>query len=168
MSAVILIPKRIIEEVEKRGVDVRELVLNILAERLQLDPNVVLEARLELAEGYLEEGEKLVDKDPVQASEKLYKAAEEAVKALATMFNLRDVIERVKRRGRWTVTDLEKAVQMLSKRLGDWVIASWGEANYLHVWGFHEARLDAEAVKLRIPFIKKLVEEVEKIAKKRK
>jgi len=43
---------------------------------------------LELAERFLSEGEKLVDKDPVQASEKLYKAAEEAVKAIATALDL--------------------------------------------------------------------------------
>jgi hypothetical protein len=35
---------------------------------------------LKIAMRYLEEGINLVDKDPVQASEKLYKAAEEAVK----------------------------------------------------------------------------------------
>ena len=43
---------------------------------------------LELAEKFLAEGGELIDKDPVQASEKLYKAAEEAVKALAKLFNL--------------------------------------------------------------------------------
>jgi protein tyrosine phosphatase (PTP) superfamily phosphohydrolase (DUF442 family) len=36
---------------------------------------------LELAERFLAEGRELIDKDPVQASEKLYKAAEEAVKS---------------------------------------------------------------------------------------
>jgi hypothetical protein len=41
------------------------------------------EERIELALKYLEEGRALVEKDPVQASERLYRAAEEAVKALA-------------------------------------------------------------------------------------
>jgi hypothetical protein len=38
---------------------------------------------VELALKYLEEGGALIYKDPVKASEKLYKAAEEAVKTLA-------------------------------------------------------------------------------------
>jgi PaREP1/PaREP8 domain containing family protein len=36
---------------------------------------------MELAVMFLEEGKELIDKDPVQASEKLYKATEEAIKA---------------------------------------------------------------------------------------
>jgi len=43
---------------------------------------------LELAERFLTEGRGLIDKDPVQASEKLYKAAEEAVKAIAIALDL--------------------------------------------------------------------------------
>jgi len=40
---------------------------------------------LNLALKYLEEGKTLSDKDPIQASEKLYKAAEEALKAMALL-----------------------------------------------------------------------------------
>ncbi|MBS7613983.1 hypothetical protein KEJ48_07100, partial [Candidatus Bathyarchaeota archaeon] len=36
-------------------------------------------------------------------------------------------------------------------------------ANYLHVWGFHEAKLDAEDVRRRMPIIKKLIELTEKV-----
>jgi hypothetical protein len=39
----------------------------------------------------------LVEKDSVQASDKLYKAAEEAVKVLALHFGLSDVLEKVER-----------------------------------------------------------------------
>jgi hypothetical protein len=46
-----------------------------------------VEKRISVALKYLEEGRSLIDEDPVQASEKLYKAAEEAVKALAHHFN---------------------------------------------------------------------------------
>jgi hypothetical protein len=46
---------------------------------------------LEFAEKFLAEGRELSYRDPVQASEKLYKAAEEAVKALAKIFNLPQV-----------------------------------------------------------------------------
>jgi len=45
-------------------------------------PGEVLK-HVEIAEKFLVEGKELIDKDPVQASEKLYKAAEETVKALA-------------------------------------------------------------------------------------
>ena len=56
--------------------------------------------RLELAERFLAEGRELIDKDPVQASEKLYKAAEEAVKIIAIALKLPEADEAVKR-GRW-------------------------------------------------------------------
>jgi hypothetical protein len=71
------LPKRLAEELEKRGVDVEPLLIDFLVKELNLDPRVGVEAHLELASKYLEEGRGLVDKDPVQASEKLYKAAEE-------------------------------------------------------------------------------------------
>lgn len=77
-----------------------------------------VERRASLALRYLEEGKGLVDKDPVQASEKLYKAAEETVKALAIRFGLGEVLKRVSERGRWTVTELEKAVSRISESLG--------------------------------------------------
>ncbi len=80
----------------------------------------------------------------MQASEKLYKAAEESVKALAQYYDLKNILSRVSE-GRWTVTELEKVVETVSKKLGDWLMQSWDVANYLHVWGFHEAKLDAEA-----------------------
>jgi hypothetical protein len=54
---------------------------------------------LELAERYLEEGRALVGKDPIQASEKLYKAAEEAVEALALHLGLSEVLEKVEGEG---------------------------------------------------------------------
>jgi hypothetical protein len=38
----------------------------------------------------------------------------------------------------------------------------WAEANYLHVWGFHELKLDVEDVKRRIPIIKRLIQLTEK------
>jgi hypothetical protein len=47
----------------------------------------------------LEEGRELIDKDPVQASEKLYKVADEALKALAYHFDLQDVLKKVGGRG---------------------------------------------------------------------
>jgi exonuclease VII small subunit len=46
-------------------------------------------SRLDSARKYFEEGEALIDRDPVQAGEKLYKACEEAIKALAIYHGLR-------------------------------------------------------------------------------
>jgi len=90
--------------------------------------------RVELASKYLEEGEGLAEEDPVQASEKLYGAAEEAVKALALHFGLSDILERVEKGGGCTVTELDKAASRISGRLGEWFSAAWDRANYLHVW----------------------------------
>jgi hypothetical protein len=65
-------------------------------------------------ERYLDEGRKYVEQgDPVQASEKLYKAAEEAVKVLARRFALPEH-EEAEGKGRWTAILLSSAVRSLS------------------------------------------------------
>jgi len=152
--AVVSIPKVIVDKLVERGIEVETYVVDMLAKAVGLDPEVVAKAHLELAVGFLAEGKALADRDPVQASEKLYKAAEEAVKALAHL-NPSEILRRVE--GRWTVADLEKAVLRSSERLG-WLRQSWDAAWVLHVWGFHEARLDAEDVKARVPDVERLVE----------
>jgi hypothetical protein len=108
---------------ERRGLDVEDFVLGLLSKELNLDPKTVAEARLELAERYLAEGRELVDRDPVQASEKLYKVAGECVKALAIHYNLEDILRNVEKRGRWTVTDLEKVVEEISRRVDELFIS---------------------------------------------
>ena len=160
---IVAIPKRLAEELEGRGVDAESLVVDFLVRALNLDPRVGVEAHLELASRYLEEGRGLADKDPVQASEKLYKAAEEAVKALAAYFNVKDVLNVVEKRGRWTVTELEKAVRAISSKLGGWFRDSWDAANYLHVWGFHEAKLEPDGVKDRLPSVERMIMEAQKV-----
>ncbi|HWQ16878.1 MAG TPA: PaREP1 family protein, partial [Sulfolobales archaeon] len=99
----ITIPERIVKKAKELGIDITDIVIETLAEKLGIDPVEELEARTELAKKYLEEGIRLTDSNPVQASEKLYKAAEEAVKAAAKILNL-PVISNVKERGRWTAT----------------------------------------------------------------
>jgi hypothetical protein len=126
-----------------------------------LDPEI--KKHLDLALSFLEEGKSFVEKNPVQASEKLYKAAEESVKLLALYLGISDVLAQVRQRNRWTVTDLEKAVEAISHKLGDWFGEAWDRAWALHVWGFHEAKFDSEAVKIRLPYIEKIVEETKKI-----
>ena len=152
------IPEALAKRLEAVGVDVEAMVVELLVRELGLDPGEEAAVRVELAAKYLEEGRRLVDRDPVQASEKLYKAAEEAVKALAIRYGLRGVLDRVRARGRWTVTDLSKAATGLAERVGSWLLDAWDHAWTLHVWGFHEARLDSEDVRARLPHIEKLVE----------
>jgi AraC-like DNA-binding protein len=142
---------------------VEDFVLRLFSKELNLDPKTVAEARLELAERYLAEGKELVDRDPVQASEKLYKVAEECVKALAIHYNLEDILGNVEKRGRWTVTDLEKVVEEISRRVDELFISLWDHAWALHVWGFHEAKLDSESVKMRIKYIESMLEKTRKI-----
>ena len=149
--------------IRERGLDVEDLVINLLMKSLNLDPKIAVEAHVELALKYLEEGRGLADKDTVQASKKLYKAVEEVVKALTIYYRLNDILDRVNERGRWTVTELEKAVLGISKYLGDWFGTAWDRANYLHVWGFHEAKLDSEDVRARLPDIERMVREAKKI-----
>jgi hypothetical protein len=118
---------------------------------------------LELAERFLEEGKALMDRDPIQASEKFYKAAEEVVKTLTVYYNLSDILKIVERKGRWTVTELEEAVELISQRVGEWFITSWDSAWAVHVWGFHEAKLNSKAVKIRVPYIERMVLEAKKL-----
>ncbi len=157
------VPSKLVEEARRRGFDVESLVVDLLVRTLNLDPRVAVEAHLELSLKYLDEGRALVNSDPVQASEKLYKAAEEAVKALAIFYNLQDVLAGVEEKGRWTVSYLEKAVEAISERLGGWFLQSWDNAWALHVWSFHEAKLDSKAVEIRLPYVERMVLEAEKI-----
>jgi hypothetical protein len=145
------------------GVDVESLVIDSLVKALNLDPRASVEAHLGLASRYLEEGRNLADKDPVQASERLYKAAEEAVKALAVHFNVEGFLDAVERKGGWSVAELAKAVMEISRRLGKWFRYSWDSAWALHVWGFHEAKLDLEDVRERLPDAERMVLEARKV-----
>jgi len=162
----IAIPKKIIDEAVKKGIDIEEVIMDLLVKALNLDPRFAAEARIELALKYLDEGGSLVNEDPIQASEKLYKAAEESVKALTIYFNLTDILSNVKRRGRWTVTELEKAVLKISEKLGIWFMDAWDHAWALHIWGFHETKFDAEDIKPRLPSIEKIVKEAKNTIEK--
>jgi len=164
-GVIVSIPRRLVEELEKRGMDVETSVVDLLMKALNLDPEVSVDVHLELALKYLEEGKSLVDKDPVQASEKLYKAAEEVVKALATYFNLSDILEDVAKSGRWSVTRLWRSVLRISDKLGEWFMHSWNSAWVLHVWGFHEAKFGPEDVKKLLPYVERMALEAQKVVR---
>jgi len=121
-------------------------VVMAVSKRIEIIKNLFAEAEEYLAKG-----------DAVQSSEKLYKAVEECIKLLSERFNLPEVKE-AEEKGKWTVTLLEKAVRKLSDKISIDVQICWDSANYLHVWGFHEAKLEAENVKARLPLIKRLIE----------
>jgi len=118
----------------------------------------------ELASRMLEDARECIEKgDAVQASEKLYKAAEEAVKILAGRFELPEY-EDAMRIGRWTTPLLFRAVGRMVARLGRGIRHCWDSAWTLHVEGFHEARLDIESVAERVEDIEELVRLLEEEA----
>jgi len=167
---VVYIPKRIAEEAARRGLDINELVLNAVIGELKLDPSEVPRVRVERAERFLEEAKTHLEKgDPIQASEKLYKVAEECVKALAEAFNPPE-LEETHKRGRWTAYLLGSASRSLAKKLNEpRVEYIWAVAYDIHVWGFHEAKYDVEKIKGDVTHVewllnytKKLIEEWER------
>jgi len=166
MELTVILPERIVRRAKELGLDLESLVLDVVVWRLSLDPKEEIDVHLEIAERFLKEGKRLIEEDPTQASEKLYKSAEECTKALAIHFRLDDVLSKVRERGRWTVTDLEKVIRRAVKELGSEVESWWDTANYLHVWGFHEAKLDSEAVRSRLKYVEKLLSTVKKVVTK--
>jgi hypothetical protein len=154
----VVIPRGLYEKVKEKGFDVVDLLLISFSEKLGLDPGDEVSFRLELAERYLEEARMYVERgDPVQSSEKLYKVAEECVKALAVKFNTPEVQE-ARREGRWWAKLLSRAAKTLSLKLEEPLInIGWSVAYDLHVWGFHEAVLSIEHVKPSLPHIERLL-----------
>ena len=75
----------------------------------------------------------MIGKDSVQASEKLYKAAEETVKAFTQHYGLNDILSKVNKRDGWTFTDLEKTVLVISRILGKWFGEVWDRTWALHI-----------------------------------
>mgnify|MGYP001770642573 FL=1 len=147
------IPESLINEAMRRGID----VVDLISKALNLDPGERSRAHLELAERFLREGVELIDRDPVQASEKLYKAAEEAIKAIAIALNL-DEARIAEDQGRWTTTLLFDAVESVSSRLNNRDVRLWwGRAWFLHVEGFHEARLKPTHIKEDVEYIEDIV-----------
>jgi hypothetical protein len=122
---------------------------------------------IELAEKFLVEGRELIDRDPVQASEKLYKAAEEVVKALATALNLEEARKAIES-GDWGSRLLNKAAEAIADKLSLEEFSLWWKAAfYLHVEGFHEARLENIDVKRNYKYVEAMVNLAKKIIQRR-
>jgi hypothetical protein len=154
-----LLPEKLVRELERRDVDLMDLVVSALGE--EVDPRVALEARVKLAERYLAEAkEHLVGGDAVQASGKLYKVAEECIKALAQRYDTPERREAV-REGRWWAQLLGKAARRLARELGEPRIEyAWAVAYDVHVRGFHEAKYTVEDVKEDVGHMEWLLEYV--------
>ena len=119
---------------------------------LKLNPNEEAEIHLEIAEKSLNEAKQYMEKkNPVQASEKLYKAVEECIKALAKTVKTPQLKEAEKR-GKWDTWLLGRASTDLSKVLKeDKIRLAWTTAYDIHVWGFHEAKYRMEDVETALP-----------------
>jgi len=50
------LPEALVRSIRERGLDVEDLVINLLIKSLNLDPKIAVEAHVELALKYLEEG----------------------------------------------------------------------------------------------------------------
>ena len=112
-----------------------------------------------LAISMYERGLKLARRgDAVQASEKLYKAVEEGIKALAIAKDTEEARKALKRRG-WST----RLLGLAAIKLGPTAFNAWAHAYYLHVEGFHEARLGMEELNASIPMIEPLIQEVRKL-----
>jgi len=153
------IPRRLVELLRGRGLDPEVYVVDLLIEKLKIDPDAEAALRVEVAERFLEEARKYIEAgDAVQASEKLYRVAEECIKALARHHRIPELGE-VEKRGRWDTWILGKAATRLAVQLGEERIrAAWAYAYDIHVWGFHEAKYEIEEVKHTLPHIDWLLE----------
>ena len=141
------IPKKLYEKAFEQGLDPESTLVEPLLNKLNTDPVEEAEARLELAEKHLEEaGEYIAKRDPVQASEKMYKAVEERIKTLARLHNLPEY-EKAAKEGRWRTQLLGKAARRLARKLNEPRIEfTWSIAYDIHVWGFHEAKYSIEDI----------------------
>lgn len=168
MSTTISIPKRLYEEAKKRGLDIETRIVEFLARELGLDPREEASLHLGLAERFLHEALSLLEKnDTVQASEKLYKAAEEAIKAMAEALGLPEA-EEARKRNKWSMRLLDSAARRLAREINERIYDDWDHAYFLHTEGFHEARLDKNQVKARVKYIKELLEIAKEIMSQRK
>ena len=143
--------EELIRMAEERGIDVEDLIINAIKERSN-DPSESIRLRLELAERFMAEArERLNVNDVIQASEKAYKAAEEIVKALAEKLNTKEY-QLAMREGRWYTYYLSSVASMR-----DWSRRGWSSAYVLHVWGFHENKLDVNTVREYIKDVEEMI-----------
>ena len=117
---------------------------------------------MEISKFVQESKEYIAKGDAIQASEKLYKAVEECIKTLAQRYKLPEY-EKAEEDGRWRSYLLAQAAGRLADNLKEKEIKDvWARAFNIHVWGFHEGKLDVEYIKQDIPYVEWLVSYVGK------
>lgn len=163
----IKVPRKIIDRAEELGLDLESVIYEALLRELKLNPGEEAELRLELARKYLDEARMYVEKgDAVQASEKLYKAVEECIKALAYQLNVPEVA-KAREYGMWFTWLLDKTARRIAGVLGEYRVKSvWDAAYSLHIWGFHEAKLSVDDIRMDISQVEWLLEYTRKVVEK--
>jgi hypothetical protein len=109
----------------------------------------------------IKEADELLEKgDTVQASQKYYKAAEEAIKLITKTLNIQDVLQKVREEGYWSLGILHDAVVEISQRLNnDRIIELWKSAVIIFTVNLPKNILIIEAEK-----VKELVKLADEIA----
>ncbi|RLF34875.1 MAG: superfamily I DNA and RNA helicase and helicaseubunit [Thermoplasmata archaeon] len=119
----------------------------------------------ELRKRFREAVEHLGKGDPVQAAEKLYKVAENAVKILSEINRIPEC-EKARQEGTWWTKLLDRAAKRLRDTYGEELLNAWTTAYKFHQKGFHEEQLTVEDIMEEIYKIEDLLKIVEKEAKK--
>ncbi|MFP3215920.1 MAG: PaREP1 family protein [Vulcanisaeta sp.] len=152
----VVLPRRLVEEVVSMGLDLVDVIVNALSG--SVDPSLTSEARVVLAEKYLEEAREYIAKGgAIQASEKMYKVVEECIKALTETLNTPETQE-ARKNGRWFTWLLGEAAKSIADRLSEPVVLeAWAVAYDIHVWGFHEAKYGVDRVMVGLKYVEQLL-----------
>ena len=163
----ITIPKKIIDKAKELKIDVESIAIEAILRELKLNPNEEAEAHLELAKKYMDEAKIYMEKgDAIQSSEKFYKVVEECIKTIAQQLNIPEVA-KAKKYGRWFTWLLDKAARRIARELNEYRVKSvWDAAYSLHIWGFHESKLNINDIKIDTPHIEWLLKYTEKLIKR--
>lgn len=153
VSLMLELPERVLEELRRRamreGSGMEGVIADAITKHLGLnDPDTQAEIHLQLSRKYLREAEEFLAKgDPVQASEKAWGAAAQAVKMVASKRGL-----ELHSHG-----ELHKFIAQLAAENGDERIRKlWQSAGMLHQ-NFYENWLPKEMVTGNIEDVKELV-----------
>ena len=155
----IVLPRKVLESLRRtsmsEGKALEELISEAILKHLNIpDPEVRVELHLKLCEKYISEAEEfLAKKDYVQASEKAWGAASQAIKALA----VKEGRELRSHASLWEFVD------ELAERLKDTELRYlWRTANTLHQ-NFYENWMPPREVELSVRDVKKFIERLKRL-----
>lgn len=156
MSVTLELPSKVVEYLVKKSreldVSLEDLAIEAMLSHLEInDPEAILEVHIKLSEKYLMEGEELLrGGDYVQASEKFWGAASQALKAVAAKRGERLSSHR----------ELHKFLAKLAEETGDPELRRlWQSAGMLHQ-NFYENWLPPTMVKGNVEDVKTLVKKL--------